>query len=297
MQSKTIYRLLACTVVLTLSGPLAGCGGGEGTDQSPVAAAPAPGPSTAPPPSPTFSTVAFALGQSAGFTYSVLGYRVAARPGPFDNIPDPTTIDPAVPFGLTYSGAGQFRLSIGGLGEGPLVPSGGGGIASADGRMTQFSFNALGGGGSIGEALSFEARPLSATAWGSLSVTTRPPSLDYAYDYPFLYGVPTESTAVPTTGVAEFRSCCDTTYSAIRIDYASGTVTATRLGEGTTFTDVALGADRTTFSGRIASKEGEGTVDGRFTGFDGRELMMRMIVPGKAAYLFAMSKVDLPGVS
>lgn len=297
MQSKTIYRLLACAAVSILSGPLAGCGGGEGTGQTPVAAVPTPGPSPTPPPSQVFDTVAFALGQSAGFTYSVLGYRVAVRPGPFDNIPDPTTIDPAVPFGLTHAGAGQFRLSIGGLGEGPLVPNGGGGTASGDGRTTQFSFNALGGGGSIGEALSFEARPLSATAWGYLSVTTRPPSLDNAYDYPFLYGVPTESTAVATTGVAEFRSCCDTTHSAVRIDYASGTVTATRLGDGMTFTDVALGADRTTFSGRFAGKDGEGTVEGRFTGFDGRELMLRMIVPGKAAHLIAMRKVDLPGVS
>ena len=286
-------RLLPVCAAVTLA---TGCGGGD--SQSPattiVSVSPTPSPSPTPPPSPTFNTVTFALGQSAGFNYAVLGYRVAAKAGPMENILDPASIDTTIPIGLAYSGSGQFRLSIGGLGHGPLVPSGGGGIASADGRTTQFSFNALGGGGSIGEALSFEARPLSATAWGYLSVTARPSSLYYADDYPFLYGVPTAPTSVPTTGVAEFRSCCDTTYSAIRIDYASGKVTATRLGDGMTFIDVALGTDRSTFSGRFASKEGEGMAEGRFTGSDGRELIMRMIVPGKAAYLFAMRRVDSP---
>ncbi|MCT2558474.1 hypothetical protein N0B51_05725 [Tsuneonella sp. YG55] len=282
-----VFASLACA---------AGCGGGDGASPAPALSAsspaPAPGPSAPPPSSPSFNTVPFALGQPAGFTYAVLGYRVAGKAGPFENIPDPSTIDPTVPLGLTYSGSGLFRLSVGGLGEGSLVPNGGGGIASADGRTTQFGFNALGGAGSIGEALDLDARPLASTAWGYLSITARPSSLYYADDYPFLYGVPTASMAVPTTGFADFRTCCDTTYSAIRVDYASGGMTATRLGDNITFIDVALGIDRSTFSGRFASKDGEGTVEGRFTGSDGRELMMRMIVPGKAAYLVPMRKID-----
>lgn len=278
---------------------VSGCGGEDST--SSIAASvsssptPTPSPSPTPTPSPTFNTGTFALGQPAGFTYAVLGYRVAAKAGPFDNIPDPATIDATIPISLAHSGSGQFRLSIGGVGEGLLAPSGGGGIASADGRTTQFSFNALGGGGSIGEALDFAARPMTATAWGYLSITARP-TLYYADDYPFIYGVPTASTAVPTTGVAEFRSCCETTYSAIRVDYATGRMTATRLGGDTAFIDVALGTDRSSFSGKLMSKDGEGTVEGSFTGSDGQELMMRMIVPGKAAYLLAMRRVELPDV-
>lgn len=269
-----------------------GCGG-EDSPSPPAASvsgSPTPSPSPTPTPSPFFNKVTFGLGQPSGFTYAILGYRVAAKAGPMENIPDTATIDPTIPIGLTYSGSGQFRLSIEGLGEGPLVPNGGGGIASADGRTTQFGFNALGGSGSIGEALNFEARPLTATAWGYLSITART-SLYYADDYPFLYGVPTASTAVPRTGFGEFRSCCDTTYSAIRVDYATGTMTATRLGDGVAFIGVALDTDRSTFSGRFMSKEGEGTVEARFTGSDGRELMMRMTVPGNAAFPFAMMKI------
>ncbi len=286
-----VLPLIATVAVVTACG-------GEGTTSAPAASgfsSPTPTPSPSPTLFPTFNTVTFALGQPAGFTYAVLGYRVAAKAGPFENIPDAATIDTTIPIGLAYSGSGNFRLSIGGLGEGPLNPNGGGGIASADGRTAQFSFNALGGAGSIGEALDFEARPLTATAWGYLSITARA-TLYYADDYQFVYGVPTASTAVATTGVAEFRSCCDTTYSAIRVDYATGRMTATRLGEGTAFIDVAVGNDRSAFSGRFLSNDGEGTVEGRFTGSDGRELMMRMIVPGKAAYLYAMRKADLPEV-
>lgn len=293
----TFVRLLPVSAVVALA---AACGG-EGSPSPPAgsvsgSSTPAPSPSPTPAPSPTFNTAVFALGQTQGFTYAVLGYRVAAKAGPFDNIPDPATIDPTIPIGLAYSGSGKFRLSIGGLGEAPLDTSaGGGGIASADGRTTQFSFKALGGGGSIGEALDFDARPLTATAWGYLSVAARP-TLYYADDYPFIYGVPTASAAVPTTGLAEFRSCCETTYSAIRVDYATGRMTANRLGNGMTFIDVVLGTDRSTFSGRFLSPDGEGTLEGRFTGSDGREVMMRMIVPGKAAYLFAMKQSEPPDV-
>lgn len=282
-----LMRVLACTTAILA---IWGCGGEDGPAPAPVATG-TPTPSPTPAPSPSFNTAKFALGQPAGFTYAVLGYRVAAKAGPMENIPDPATIDPTIPIGLTYSGAGQFRLSIGGLGEGPLVPNGGGGIASADGRTTQFGFNALSGAGSIGEALNVEARPLTSTAWGYFSISVRT-SLYYADDYPFLYGVPTASTAVPMTGIAEFRSCCDASFSALRVDYATGTMTATRLGNGIEFIDVALGTDRSTFRGRFTSEWGEGTVEGRFTGPDGRELMMRMIVPGKAALLVAMMKID-----
>lgn len=288
-------RLFSIAAIAALT---TGCGGEDSALPSPVSLSgspiPTPSPSPTTTPSATFNTVAFALAQSAGFNYAVLGYRVAAKAGPMENIPDPATIDATIPISLAYSGSGQFRLSIGGVGEGPLAPSGGGGIASADGRTTQFSFNALGGGGSIGEALDFAARPMTATAWGYLSITARQ-SLYYADDYPFIYGVPTASTAVPATGVAEFQSCCETTSSAIRVDYATGRMTATRLGDDTAFIDVALGTDRSTFSGKFMSRDGEGTLDGRFTGPDGQELMMRMIVPGKAANLLAMKKVDLPG--
>ncbi|MFN6933626.1 MAG: hypothetical protein ACK4NZ_00560 [Tsuneonella sp.] len=69
-------------------------------------------------------------------------------------------------------------------------------------------------------------------------------------------------------------------------------MTDIRLGVDTTFIDVALGTDRSSFSGKFMSKDGEGTVEGRFTGSDGQELMMRMIVPGKSAYLLAMRRVD-----
>lgn len=285
MKAPVRLVALACAI-----GTLAACGGDDAPSPVPVATS-APTPSPTPTPTLSFNSVTFALGQPAGFNYAVLGYRVAAKAGPMENIPDPATIDATIPIGLAYSGSGRFRLSIGGLGEGPLIPNGGGGIASADGRTTQFSFNALGGAGSIGEVLDFNARPLTATAWGYLEITARD-TLYYADDHPFVYGVPTASTAVPTTGAAEFRSCCDTTYSAIRVDYTTGTLTATRLGDGIAFIDVALGTDRSTFSGRFMSREGEGTVEGRFTGSNGKELMMRMIVPGKAAYLFAMGRTD-----
>lgn len=291
-QFGKIVRLLSfCAAV----GFVTGCGGDD--SGRPLTAnmsnSPAPSPSQSPTPTPTFNTIPFALGQPAGFRYAVLGYRVAAKAGPFENIPDPATIDATIPIDLAYAGSGKFLLSIGGLGEGPLEPNGGGGIAGADGRTTQFGFDSLGGAGSIGEALDFEAHPLTSTAWGYFSINARA-TLYYADDYPFVYGVPAASASIPTTGVAEFRSCCDSTPPAIQIDYVTGRMTA-RLGDDTTFTDVALGTDRSVFSGRFASKDGEGTVEGRFTGPDGRELIMRMIVPGKAAYLFAMRKTDVPG--
>lgn len=294
--AKCIRLLSICGCVFLVPG----CGGGDGQPSLTASASGTPTPAPAPTPTPTptpvpnpfFNYVTFALGQSAGFDFAVLGYRVAGKAGPFENIPDPATIDPTIPIGLAYSGSGEFRISIGGVGENRLVPNGGGGIASADGRTTQFGFSALGGGGSIGEALDFGARPLTSTASGYLSLPTRPSSLYYADDHIFLYGVPTSPTAVPTTGFAEFRSCCDTTYSAIRVDYTSGVLTVVRLGGGTTFIDVALGTDRSTFTGRFGSAEGEGTVDGRFTGPDGREMMLRFIVPGKAAHLLALKRVD-----
>lgn len=292
-------RIAKCAQLLSICGYvflLSGCGGGDSPSSLTASAsgtpAPAPTPTPTPTPNPSFNYGTFALGQSPRFDFVTLGYRVAGKAGPFENIPDLATVDPTIPIGLAYSELGEFSISIGGVGESRLVPNGGGGFASADGRTTQFGFSALGGGGSIGEILDFNVRPLSFTASGYLSLPTRPSALFYADDYLFLYGVPTAPAAVPTTGIADFRSCCETTYSAIRVDYASGRLAVVRLGGGITFTDVALGTDRSTFTGRFASAEGDGTVDGRFTGPDGREMMLRLIVPGKAAQLLALKKID-----
>lgn len=288
-RTTTLLRASALAAIIAL----AGCGEGGGSAPQTASGAPAPTAAIpAPTPAPKFDTLPFALGQPGGYAFAVLGYKVASQAGPWENIPDPATFDTSVPIGFSHSGSGNFRLSIGGLGEGPVLPNGGGGITNPGNRTVQFGFNALGGSGSISEANDFAARPLTSTAQGYLSVTARPNQVLFADDYAFVYGVPTPASAVPTSGNAEYRTCCDGSFIGLRIDFADGILRVSSPVEGLVFTDVRLGADRSTFAGQFTSPDGSGTVEGRMTGPDGREMMMRLHVPGKSVQLVALRRFE-----
>lgn len=83
------------------------------------------------------------------------------------------------------------------------------------------------------------------------------------------------------------------TFFAIEVDYATGKLTGARMGDKIAFVDVVLGSDRSSFAGRFISRDGDGTLEGRP---DRGELMMLLIVPGKAIYLYAMKKTPVPQV-
>ena len=269
---------------LIVVGTLAGCGGGDGSTTSsptPVASStPTPATPVASPSPFTFSLVAspFRLGQTSAFTYTVLGIRATSKSGAWENIGDPASGRIASDLGVRLASASDMYFRFAEYGEGRLSTNGGGGY-SPDGKITQLSFNALGGGGSLYHVYDKGASPLRYTAAVYWQITARPDG-EYPYDdFVALYGVGTQSADVPTSGKAVYGGGLPG-YE-ITVDFASGTLSGSSRDEnGVEFSslrDVRIGPDRTSFSGKvIASDSGEeGTVEGRFTGPAAAELMMR----------------------
>ena len=152
---------------------LAACGGG-GSSDAPSAAVmasatptPPPTPTPTPTPAPSFSLAEspFLLGQSTSQEFVTLGFAYRAEAGAWESIPDPASLDEAVPIGVRLVAPAGLRLVVGGLGESPVQPNGGGGIDQS-GRVVQLGFNAFSGAGSLNVGLASDGGYLASTALG-----------------------------------------------------------------------------------------------------------------------------------
>lgn len=276
---RPITKVFAAAMALAA---LTGCGGEGASSNSPV---PAPVATSAPasnPPSQGFDLAhsPFTLRQTQPTPFLVLGYGFRATGGPFDDIADPASLDGSLALGVRLVTVADLRLSLGGLGEGALVPNGGGGVSG--GNIVALSFNALGGSGSLSLLYGPQAIPLTSTAFLSFSRVARGQSDPYPLDnVALVYGVAAPAAAIPGAGIVRYAG--QQAGDGVDVDFATGRVTGRLQIEGgmVDIIDAALTAERTGFTGRVMGGGGQidTTIEARFTGPAAGEIMYRWVHP------------------
>jgi hypothetical protein len=287
MQKRNWNRLLASTAALVFFAT--GCGGGGGSPPPPdgtgviVTPAPTPPPTAAPTPPPA---IFGALGQTTSQQFATLGFSYRGRDSGFGLEPDPTSLDTSRTIGLRLAAPSQLLLSIGGFGEGVMMPNGSGGT-DQKGRIILLGYSALGGTASLQLEPRLDGNYLSSTGRGSWE---SPPTLGGAFPFAaaeFVYGVPTAPGSLPATGLGTFDFILSAPQS-LTVDYGARTVSGTvtiNPGGGTSrvyaLRDVIFTGDGTQFRGRLATTDPalDGTIDGQFTGPGGAEMMGRLLFP------------------
>jgi hypothetical protein len=283
---------------------LAGCGGEDAPRPGGSPASTAPTPTPTPTPTPATTTAnqfsigksPFSLGQTAPFSYAVLGFSVAGADGAWDYVIDPSSLDTTIALGFRLAAPDDLRLSIGNLGEASIQPNGGGGI-SHTGEIQNLGFNALGGSGSLNVQYGPKARVLANVAnvfWARLARS----SGNYPSDLVnLIYGVPTASASVPGSGTFTYASCCDSVSASIDVNFNSGAMIGSiplDEKEQIALKDVVIGSDRSTFSGSVVTPGGaKGTIEGRFAGPAAEDIMARVIYPvsgGRSAMLIGFTR-------
>ena len=301
MQKSNGHRLLTGTVALAIL--TTGCGGGGGspppTDTGVIVTpAPSPPPTGAPTPPPA---IFGALGQTTSQQFVTLGFSYRGRDAGLGLEPDPTSLDTSRSVGLRFAAPSQLLLSIGGFGEGAMMP-GGFGATDGKGRLTLQGYSALGGTASLQLEPRADGSYLSSTGKGSWE---SPPTLGGAFPFAaveFVYGVPTAFGSLPQTGLGTYDFILSTQQPPLTVDYAAGTVSGTvtlGLGGGNsivyTLRDVIFTGDGTQFRGRMVTTDPslDGTIEGQFTGPGGAELMARLLLPLeqlRGAFLFVAAR-------
>ena len=217
------------------------------------------------------------LGQTAPFTYTVLGSTARTKPGPMENIPDPATYTATNEIALRFDPPTGMHLSIGGLGESQLRLTGANGIGFL-GEILLLGFASFDGGGSLHVISGPGGQQLRHVAYLFFSRLARS-GTEYNFDdYEIVYGIATPPASVPRAGIVRYGESLEQTV--IEIDYATGRVTGhvrTNTGVVATLADGALSLDRTVVTGRFVAVDGSrySTIEARLAGPDASELMAR----------------------
>lgn len=299
-------------LILVVAAALAACGGDEGSQvdtRTGVIPAPAPPtPPTPPPPAPSVAASIFgALGQTTSQSLASLGFGYSGvEVGGFGDLAiEASSVDPNYLIGFRVATPSQLLLSLGGIGEDPLVPNGGGGIDS-NGQTVQRSYSVLGGNASLSLLAFSSGVYLTSSALGSW---TGPPSSGPRAVYrvaQFAYGVPTPVNEMPNVGSANYDTQiygpialsapgddAAAYYSGtarLSVNFATGTVSGTielgsvgGSGPPITFTlsQAVLNADKAGFQGQLTSVGGgaDGFIQGLFTGRTASEMIVRWRSP------------------
>jgi hypothetical protein len=250
--------------------------------------------------SPAVPNLFGALGQTSSQQFAVLGFAYRGQDAGFGYRPDPTSVEPDVAVALRFLAPSQLLLTIPGLGEGALLPSGASG-ADFQGRLNYLGYLALGGNSHLTLPLAKGATTyLTSTGFGSW--VSPPENSPQSYPFrliEFVYGVPTRPDDVPASGSATYESS-DANIGPIVVDFAARRVTGTIAAGGTesraySIRDVVFTPDGTGFQARLTTGDPtlEGSIDVRFTGTAAIELMGRYRAPGMEGnlpYLFAAAK-------
>ena len=285
MQNRSWRRLCASTAALTLL--TTACGGGGGSPPADATGVIPPSSTPAPPlppiavPSPA-APLFGALGQTTSRQFATIGFDYRGADGGFGLSPDPNSFDTARAVGLRFNAPSQLHLTVGGFGEGLLIPNGGG-SNDGRGRTTSLSYSVLGGGAILYALPRGDGTFLTSTARGGWE---SPPSQGGEFPYvavEFMYGVPTAPSSFPGSGAAIYDVTLTGT-DPISVDYAAGRVTGTisiEVGTGArtyTLRDVVLTGNGTQFRGRMVTGDPkqDGTLEGQFNGSTGQELMGRV---------------------
>lgn len=271
-------RLLVGTAAMLL---LAACGGEDAARPGEPTSGGTPAPTSTPtPPAGTFG----ALGQTQPTSFATLGFSYRERNGPMGGPPVPGTLDLAYSTGLQLRTADLLFLNLPGFGEGPLAGTGGSGT-DANGQQNYRSYSFLGGQAFLQSAtFGFEGNTplyLRHTGTGGWYGPFDTSSESHFVSY-FVYGVATGPAAMPTRGTAEYEGQSRGTVT-LSVDFGARTVagtfsTGTSSSPALSLRNVVFTGDGTTFAGEVVDANGNvvGEVQGRFTGQDASELMVRL---------------------
>lgn len=285
--NRSIAHFACCVAAFAPALTLSGCGGGGGGSAGPgvsiVTPTPTPTPSPSPTPSPAAVTTFGALGQTASQSFAVLGYAYRGADAGFGYRPDPASFDPGFQVGLRYAAPTSLFLALAGDGEGVLSPNGASGTSPTLG-VTQLGYTVLGGNASLFVAYN---RAVTATLQSSAHGSWIK-FLNDGSPYPyrlveFVYGVPTSPAALPQSGIASYASRENA--FVLKADFSakglSGSITPVDGGPAYVLSGVSFTGDGSAFAGQLDAGNGvmKGTIEGRFTGPSGAELIAKAVAP------------------
>lgn len=306
---RAVAALGALSLVIACGGESGGGSGAVSVVAGAATPTPAPVPSPAPPTtSPTASPFG-AFGQTSSQSFTTLGFVYAGREvGGFgDMAVEAASVDSNRAIVMSFAAPTKLRLAIDGVGEGPLIPNGGGGT-SPSGQVTSLSYNVLNNFASVQLAQRPGGGVLSSSAIGGWSSRYSVQSGAYALAT-FVYGIATQPAAVPKVGNDQYdaktwgtvaiaepggKSSADLAYwngsANLNVDFGAQTVTGTisasaEGGSGPTYvyglTDVIFTGDGTGFRARpvLGGVAQNGFIEARFAGASANELLVRWSVP------------------